>query len=222
MPAAAASAPAAAASVATASAPAAAAAAAAAPVFTHVLLDASGLYLGLFDASKGSPPAGARPLADAHELAYLQAERPGAVHWDGHAWAVAPLPPPPPVPLPRQLAVIEAQKESAGVWFQPSGQSAPLLFATDEEAQKRMTRLAELITLDGTAWPANGTWSTAAGVPLPFTSADVIGLGKAIGRYVMACTLNAVRLGALIGAGQKPDLTQGWPSQGTPPPPPAA
>lgn len=176
--------------------------------------DGNGSVVVLDDAQPGmNVPPGSPPwsvdLAD-------QFEKNGvSIIWSAAAgFPIAALQPTtPPVALAAQVPVVMASKIAAGVWFKAVGAAVPSLFASDDATN--ITAASALA--DKLAWHDGFPWPTLSGPPVPFATADVTRLAIQAGQYVLLCRLHAGILLAQIKAGATPDITLGWPSQGTPP-----
>lgn len=180
---------------------------------------ANGTYLGVLDATTDTVPQGARAPHNQAELDYVIVERPGAIRYDGAAWVVASLPPvPPSVQLLGQLFSTAKRKVAAGVWFKAASQAQPVLFATDEPGSRTAAVIsaARDMAKEG-VWGATDPLFARDGTPIPMTGAEVETLAVQESLYVRACIMLEAQLASQIAQGQTPDVTQGWPSQGTPP-----
>ena len=108
------------------------------------------------------------------------------------------------------LASYRYGREIAGVMFQPSGASAPLLFATDRESRSNLMAAVMATTMG--AWPTSAPWKTAAGTFVAVTGPDLEALAKKCVAYVSACYANESALAVEVAQTVTADITVGWPS----------
>lgn len=173
--------------------------------------DASGRVLALFDAAaSGKPPPPGAVALSSDQFNALWSGGQSVAFTSGIVIAVAPPP-----SLGAQLAALAMQKEVLGVWFRPAGAAAASLFPTDPASSVEISEVNAMAN-EG-VWPANGFFDDINGVGVPVSAADVLALAKVIAAYVFGVKANARALGMQIKAGGTPDITQGWPSQGTGP-----
>ncbi len=125
----------------------------------------------------------------------------------------------PPPNWPKLAGERRAERESAGVRFQPEGAKDVALFPTGEDARAKLTGAALAATLD----PAlRAPWKTAEGGFVILGAADIKALFLHTTRYVAACYARESALAAEAASGKTPDLDAGWPGQDAPEPTPPA
>lgn len=111
--------------------------------------------------------------------------------------------------LRARLAQITASKKGAGVYFQPSGTSAAVLFPSDEASYTNTLQQAQVVQLG--AWTDGTQWALADGTFLPINGDDVTALFKKMAKYQAACQNHAAALSKQLESDLNTDLTEGWP-----------
>lgn len=107
------------------------------------------------------------------------------------------------------LAALTTQKKASGVYFQPSGTSAPVLFPSDDTSYANALQQAQVAQLG--AWADGTAWALADGSSVPMSSDDVTALFKKMAKYRGACQNRAAALSKQLESDLNTDLTTGWP-----------
>ena len=108
-----------------------------------------------------------------------------------------------------ELATLTTQKKALGVYFQPSGTSAAVLFPSDDASYANALQQAQVVQLG--AWTDGTAWTLADGSSVPMTSDDVTGLFKKLAKYRGACQTHSAALSKQLESDLNADLTTGWP-----------
>lgn len=108
------------------------------------------------------------------------------------------------------LAALRYTHECAGVYYQPSTATEPLLFESGEISQAKLT--AALLAVIRNTWQ-NGAWKTASGGFVTLTDADVTAIAEKVHDYVQKCFDNEDALATKIRTDPNTDTSVGWPSQ---------
>lgn len=108
------------------------------------------------------------------------------------------------------LGAMLAAKQTAGVFFDPSGATPGVLFPTDLVSMTKLTALWSAIQAG--LWSDGRPIIAADGTPVPMSSSDAAALVKKALAYVQACDDRYAALHPLVVADPSTDISGGWPS----------
>ena len=100
-----------------------------------------------------------------------------------------------------RLAAMLAQRQAAGVLFEPAGAAAPILFPTTPAA----VQTNAMASVTGVAVAGDGT-------PVKISPADAAALLAKTNAYLAACVTTYAALHAAVADNPGTDLSVGWPS----------
>lgn len=129
--------------------------------------------------------------------------------WDGTSFAA---PVPPVRTAAEAVAALGAElaaKQGAGVYFTPTGGSAPVLFPTDPGSRGAFT--AAWNAIGANLWADGKPFIAADGTPVPLSTADAKALITKALAYVDGCVDAYAALHAAVVANPAADIAAGWP-----------
>jgi hypothetical protein len=107
------------------------------------------------------------------------------------------------------LATRLSDAENAGIFFQPTGAPAPILWPSTDAALVRFTAIWNAIT--ALLWVDGTPLISSNGTPVPLSIDDAKALiTKALG-YITACAAHYATLHAAVLADHATDISVGWP-----------